>query len=175
MDILVVTDMQNDFITGSLGSEMAVGIVDKVVEEVKNFKGKIIFTRDTHQKDYLQTQEGKKLPVEHCIEGTKGWEICDELQEISKKSVILNKVTFGSIDLPDKIKEIAGEEVENINVLGLCTDICVISNAMLLKAHFTDAKISIIENCCAGVTPKSHIDALNAMNMCQIEIVGEYQ
>lgn len=173
MDILVVVDMQNDFITGSLGSEMAQNIVNNVIEVVNDFKGKIIFTRDTHLNDYLQTQEGKNLPVEHCIKGTKGWEICDELKEISEKSTIVDKPTFGSVDLPNIVKDLAGNDVGNIKIVGLCTDICVISNAMILKAHFTESKISVIENCCAGVTPKSHSDAISAMGMCQIEIVED--
>ncbi len=171
MDVLVIVDMQNDFINGSLGSDMAENIVDNVVKIASEFNGEIIFTRDTHQQDYLQTQEGQNLPVEHCIQGTKGWEICDKLQEISKNCVILDKPTFGSIDLPNKIIELAqNDKVDNITLVGLCTDICVISNAMLLKAYFLDTKIKVIENCCAGVTLESHNNALNSMKMCQIAV-----
>lgn len=171
MDILVIIDMQNDFISGSLGSDMAQNIVDNVVDYATNFNGKIIFTRDTHQTDYLQTQEGKNLPVEHCIQGSNGWEICDKLKDLSNNNIILDKPTFGSINLPDTIKELSdNKEVTNIKLVGLCTDICVIANAMLLKAYFLDAKISVIEKCCAGVTPDSHNNAINAMKMCQIEI-----
>jgi len=167
MKYLIVVDMQVDFINGSLGSALAMAIVPNVVEKVKNYNGKVIFTRDTHFKEYLQTQEGRNLPVEHCIKDTKGWEICEELKPYVEK--VIDKITFGSIDLPEIIKDY-GEEIEEIELCGLCTDICVISNAMLLKTSFPEVKISVDASCCAGVTIESHNNALNAMKAVQIEI-----
>ncbi len=167
MKYLIVVDMQVDFISGSLGSEMAQNIVQNVVSKVKDFNGKVIFTRDTHFDDYMQTLEGKNLPVEHCIKDTKGWQICDELKPFAK--FVLDKITFGSVDLPNYIKQ-DGEKIEEIELCGLCTDICVISNAMILKANFPEVKISVDSSCCAGVTEDSHNIALNAMKSVQIEI-----
>ena len=168
MKYLIVVDMQNDFISGALGSDMAQSIVPYVVEKVKNFEGKIIFTRDTHSENYAETQEGKKLPVEHCKKDTHGWEICDELKTFAKD--VVDKPTFGSITLPDLIGK-NGEVIEEIELCGLCTDICVISNAMILKSAFPEAKITIDSKCCAGVTPESHNTALQAMKSVQIEII----
>ena len=168
MKYLIVVDMQNDFITGSLGSSMAEAIVPAVTEKVKNFDGKVIFTRDTHFENYMSTQEGKKLPVEHCIKDTHGWQVCDELLPYVK--VAVDKITFGSTELPDLIKA-DNMEIEEIELCGLCTDICVISNAMLLKAHFPETKISVDASCCAGVTNESHKTALDAMKAVQIEII----
>ncbi len=167
MKYLIVVDMQVDFITGSLGSKLAEEIVPNVVEKVKRFEGKVIFTRDTHFADYMKTQEGKKLPVEHCIKDTTGWQICDELTPYVKE--VVDKITFGSVDLPNMIKEY-GEEIEEIELCGLCTDICVISNAMLLKSAFPEAKITVDSKCCAGVSVESHKTALDAMKAVQIEI-----
>jgi nicotinamidase-related amidase len=152
MKYLIVVDMQNDFITGSLGSKLAEMIVPNVVEKVKNYEGTVIFTRDTHFSDYMKTQEGKNLPVQHCIKDTTGWEICNELKPYANK--VIDKITFGSVDLPNVIKEY-GEEIEEIELCGLCTDICVISNAMILKATFPEVKIVVDGNCCAGVTVKT--------------------
>ena len=168
MKFLIVVDMQNDFITGSLGSELAKAIVPNVVEKVKNYSGTIIFTRDTHYSDYLSTQEGKNLPVEHCIKDRIGWEICEELKPYVTK--VVDKITFGSVDLPAVIKGY-GEEIEEIELCGLCTDICVISNAMLLKATFPEVKIKVDASCSAGATVESHNTALNAMKSVQIEVV----
>ena len=168
MRYLIVVDMQNDFITGSLGSKQAQAIVQSVVEKVKNFKGRIIFTRDTHESDYLQTQEGKNLPVVHCQKNTEGWEICSELKPYVKH--VVDKITFGSEKLPVLIKEDC-EEVESIELCGLCTDICVISNAMVLKATFPETRMTVDSSCCAGVTDASHKTALDAMRAVQIEIV----
>ncbi len=168
MNFLIVVDMQNDFISGSLGSEDAKAIVPNVVNKVKDFDGKVIFTRDTHFSDYLNTQEGKKLPVEHCIKDTYGWEICDELKPYAKE--VIDKITFGSMDLPGIIGK-CSEEIEKIEICGLCTDICVISNAMILKAAFPETEINIISSCCAGVTKESHNTALNAMKAVQIGII----
>ena len=168
--ILIVVDMQNDFITGALGSEEAKQIVGNVVEVVKSHKGDIYFTRDTHGKNYLETQEGKNLPVEHCIKGTDGWEICPELQEFAQNAVVIDKPTFGSMELAEKIKkETEKNEIESITLVGLCTDICVISNAMIIKAALPEVPVQVIENCCAGVSTESHKNALEAMKMCQIK------
>lgn len=167
MKFLIVVDMQNDFISGGLGSDMAKKIVPLVVEKVKNFNGKIIFTRDTHFENYMQTQEGRKLPVPHCIKDTEGWQICDELAPYV--DVVIDKLTFGSTELPRVISGF-GEPIEEIELCGLCTDICVISNAVILKANFTEAKIKVCANACAGVTEISHKNALEAMKMVQIEI-----
>ena len=168
MKFLIVIDMQVDFITGSLGSKLAEAIVPNVVDKVKNYDGTVIFTRDTHFADYLSTQEGCKLPVEHCIKDTAGWEICNELKPFVNK--VVDKITFGSVDLPDLIKAY-GEQIEEIELCGLCTDICVISNAMILKASFPEVKIKVNGNCCAGVSVDSHNTALNAMKSVQIEVV----
>ena len=168
MKFLIVVDMQNDFISGALGSDMAAAIVPYVVEKVKGFDGKIIFTRDTHFDNYLETQEGQKLPVKHCIRDTWGWEICDEL--LPYADVVIDKETFGSVDLPAILRDY-GDEVESIELCGLCTDICVISNAVILKANFTEAKMTVDSNACAGVTEASHKNALEAMKMVQIDII----
>ena len=168
MKYLIVVDMQNDFITGSLGSELANKIVPDVVEKVKKFTGKVIFTRDTHFVDYMQTQEGNKLPVQHCIKDTDGWQICDELKSYAND--VVDKITFGSIDLPGILKDY-GDEIDEIELCGLCTDICVISNAMILKASFPETKIVVDGKCCAGVSVESHKTALEAMKAVQIEIL----
>ncbi|MBU5425474.1 cysteine hydrolase [Tissierella pigra] len=170
--VLLVVDMQNDFIDGSLGTKEAVSIVPNVVQKIKEFEGKIIYTRDTHQGDYLSTQEGRNLPIEHCIEGTLGWEIHKDIQEIiSPQNVIYNKVTFGSKDLILELEEMNKKEpIDEIELVGICTDICVISNALTIKTFLPEVKISVDENCCAGVTKESHKNALNAMKICQIQI-----
>lgn len=168
MKYLIVVDMQVDFITGVLGSKNAEAIVPSVVEKVKNFDGKVIFTRDTHFDNYMGTQEGIKLPVAHCIKGTTGWQICEELLPYAK--TIIDKITFGSIELPQILKDY-GEPMEKIELCGLCTDICVISNAMLLKTAFPEVPISIDSSCCAGVTVENHNTALNAMKAVQITII----
>ena len=168
MKYLIVVDMQNDFITGSLGSNMAQAIVPKVVEKVKAFDGEVIFTRDTHFNNYMTTQEGKNLPVEHCVVNTVGWHICDELKPYVNE--VVDKITFGSIELPDLLKS-KNEEIEGIELCGLCTDICVISNAMILKAAFPEVKIKVDSTCCAGVSEASHNNALSAMKAVQIEII----
>lgn len=167
MKFLIVVDMQVDFITGSLGSNLATAIVPNVVEKVKNFDGKVIFTRDTHFEDYMQTQEGRKLPVPHCIKDTDGWQICEELQPYVE--TVIDKVTFGSVKLPQLLKEF-GETIEEIELCGLCTDICVISNAMILKAAFPEVPVVVDASCCAGVTMESHNNALEAMQAVQIEV-----
>ncbi len=168
MKYLIVVDMQTDFITGSLGSDAAEAIVSAVVDKVKKFDGNVIFTRDTHFEDYLQTQEGRNLPVEHCIKNTDGWQICYELKPYA--NIVVDKVTFGSIDLPDIIKNF-GENIEKIELCGLCTDICVISNAMILKAAFPEVPIAVDSKCCAGVSKENHNTALDAMRAVQIEVI----
>lgn len=169
--ILIVVDMQNDFITGALGTEEAKKIVSNVVKAVKAHKGELYFTRDTHEKNYLETQEGKNLPVEHCIKGTKGWEICPELQEFAREAVIVDKPAFGSMELAAKMRKAAeNSEIETITLVGLCTDICVISNAMILKAALPEVPVKVLEDCCAGVSVESHKNALEAMKICQISV-----
>ena len=167
MKYLIVVDMQNDFTTGSLGSAHAAAIIPNVVEKVKDFSGKVIFTRDTHGNDYLQTQEGNKLPVVHCIRNTDGWQVCEELAPYA--DCIVDKVTFGSVELPHLLQAF-GDSIEEIELCGLCTDICVISNAMILKAAFPEVKVSVDASCCAGGTMESHTTALNAMKAVQIEV-----
>ena len=173
---LIVIDMQNDFIDMALGTKEAVAIVPKVKEKIQEYVAngdEIIFTRDTHFEDYMETQEGSKLPVPHCIRGTKGWEIREELEEIRTGEVI-DKVTFGSKELGSMLTEMNEEDpIESINLIGLCTDICVISNALLIKAHLPEVRMIVDAECCAGVTPESHKNALAAMKMCQIEIENE--
>ena len=168
MKFLIVVDMQVDFITGSLGSELATAIVPSVVKKVKSFDGKIIFTRDTHFEDYMNTQEGHKLPVPHCMKDSDGWQICDELKPYAE--TVVDKLTFGSIELP-MLLESFGEPIESIELCGLCTDICVISNAMVLKTAFPEVPITVDSACSAGVTVESHNTALAAMRSVQIEIV----
>lgn len=169
-NILIVVDMQKDFIDGALGTAEAVAIVPKVVEKVKNFEGKVIFTRDTHEENYMDTQEGRKLPVPHCIRGTEGWEI-DAALKPYVQDVCIDKPTFGSIELGLYLKGLnETEPIEKISLVGLCTDICVISNALLAKAVLPEVEITVDASCCAGVTPQSHENALEAMKMCQITI-----
>lgn len=172
--ILVVIDMQNDFVTGALGSEEAKKIVPTVVEKVKNYDGDVIFTRDTHGKDYMQTQEGKNLPVPHCIKGTDGWQIIPELLTLQqeKNCKVFDKPTFGSTELAEYIKnEYENRNAEEVELIGVCTDICVVSNAMLIKANAPELQVSVTAGCCAGVTPKKHDAALETMQSCQIKII----
>lgn len=173
--ILVVVDMQNDFIDGALGTKEAVAIVPKVVEKIKQYDPwNVYLTRDTHYENYLDTQEGRNLPVQHCIEGTPGWEICGAVAEVTKNAAfICNKPTFGSAALASRLMIERAQEGLEIEMVGLCTDICVISNALLLKAAMPEAPITVDASCCAGVTPESHKNALEAMKMCQIKIINE--
>ena len=169
-DILVVVDMQNDFIDGALGTKEAVAIVPKVEEKIRNFKGTVFFTRDTHDTWYLDTQEGKKLPVPHCIRDTEGWQIRSELDKLRKTKPI-DKETFGSTDLADELVALnIDDEISSVTFVGLCTDICVISNALLTKAYLPEVRLVVDAACCAGVTVQSHHTALAAMRACQIEI-----
>lgn len=167
--ILIVIDMQNDFIDGSLGTKEAVKIVDNVIEKIKEYNPENIYaTRDTHFENYLETSEGKNLPVEHCIKGTEGWEIRSDIAKAMPDAKIIDKPTFGSIDLADIIFARSQRENIEIELVGLCTDICVVSNALLLKAKMPEIKISVDASCCAGVTPQSHKAAIDTMKMCQI-------
>jgi nicotinamidase-related amidase len=169
---LIVVDMQNDFVDGALGSAEAVSIVPLVCEKIKNFDGQIIVTYDTHTEDYMNTLEGKNLPVPHCIKDTAGWQLNKDVEQAlaNKDYIEIEKPTFGSTDLPEVIKEIAGFEDFEIELLGLCTDICVVSNALLLKANFPEKHISVDSRCSAGVTVDSHNAALTTMKMCQIDV-----
>ena len=167
MKILIVIDMQNDFVSGTLGSSDAKAIVPNVVKKIEEFEGDIFVTYDTHYENYLETNEGKNLPVEHCIKDTAGWQICDELSPYV--DTVVDKITFGSVELPNIIKGF-GEPIEEIELCGLCTDICVVSNALLIKARFPEREVSVDSSCCAGVTPATHEAALTTMKMCQINV-----
>ena len=169
--ILIVVDMQNDFIDGALGTKEAVAIVPKVEEKIRNFDGEVFFTRDTHETYYLETQEGKNLPVKHCIRDTEGWQIRKELDALRKTEPI-DKETFGSTDLVGELVTLNEDQgIGSITLVGLCTDICVISNALLLKAYLPEVPVLVEASCCAGVTPQSHENALKAMEACQIRII----
>lgn len=173
--ILIVVDMQKDFVDGSLGTKEAVAITDNVAKKIQDFEGEIFVTYDTHFEDYLNTAEGRKLPVEHCVKGTEGWELNNKVADAlkNKKYKVVEKNTFGSINMPQLIKDTVGGEEFSIELIGLCTDICVVSNALVLKASFPEISISVDASCCAGVTPDTHNSALSVMKMCQIDIVGE--
>lgn len=172
--LLVVVDMQNDFIDGTLGTPEAQLIVKNVAEKIKNWDGDIISTQDTHNENYLETREGRRLPVRHCICGTNGHKIAPEteaaLKEHKHHLMTLRKYTFGSTALPEIIRPYNYDYIE---LVGLCTDICVVSNAMILKASFPETDIAVDASCCAGVTPTTHRAALETMKMCQIEIIGK--
>jgi len=173
--ILIVVDMQNDFIDGALGTKEAQAIVPAVVERIRQCREEgwtLLATLDTHGEDYMNTPEGRKLPVPHCIKGTEGWQINADVAEALGDCLLVEKPTFGSVKLPGIVAEIAGNDPEvTIELLGLCTDICVVSNALLLKAHFTDAALQVRRACCAGVTPATHEAALATMGCCQIDVV----
>ena len=182
MRVLIIIDMQNDFLTGTLGTDEAQGIIDNVVKRIKESKDEmIIFTQDTHQEDYLTTPEGIKLPIEHCIEGTHGWEIHEEILNSwkeNKNTIIIpdvennafKKPIFGSVDLVKFLEDIK-ENIAEIELIGVCTDICVVSNALMIKNTVPDIRIVVDAKCCAGVTPKSHQEALSVIRMCQIDIL----
>ncbi len=171
-NILIVVDMQKDFVDGSLGTAEAQAIVPNVVKKIENFQGDIFVTFDTHFGNYLETSEGAKLPVEHCVKGTEGWELDESVAEALRKKdhTKVEKLTFGSVDLPELIKNAVGDDDFTVELVGLCTDICVVSNALILKANFPEKKISVDASCCAGVTPDTHNHALSVMKMCQIDI-----
>ena len=168
--VLIVVDMQNDFIDGALGTPEAVKIVPNVEKKISEFDGTVLFTRDTHASDYLSTQEGRNLPVEHCIRNTQGWEIRPELEALRKTDAI-DKTSFGASDLGKILLDINSKDaIESITFVGLCTDICVISNVMIAKAFLPEVPIIVDANCCAGVSVASHENALSAMEVCQVQI-----
>lgn len=172
-DILIVVDMQNDFIDGALGTKEAVAMLPRAVKRIREFTGRVLFTRDTHEENYLETREGKNLPVKHCIRGTAGWQICPGLADLCKEAPI-DKRTFGSVELGGYLESINKKnKIGSITLIGLCTDICVISNALLLKAFLPETEIRVDASCCAGVTPEGHHTALTAMKACQITIEHE--
>ena len=169
---LVVVDMQKDFVDGALGSREAVAIVPAVVKKIESFDGEIFVTYDTHFENYMQTNEGKHLPVPHCIKGTDGWQLNNDVENAlsGKKFTKVEKNTFGSVDLPKLIEQAADGDDFAVELIGLCTDICVVSNALLIKATFPEAPIAVDAGCCAGVTPQAHEAALATMASCQITI-----
>lgn len=170
--ILIVVDMQNDFIDGSLGTKEALAIVENVKNKIRSYDiHDVIATMDTHETDYLETQEGKYLPVEHCIRSSEGWQIRSDIAELLSSAAIYEKPTFGSRALAEHLLQVSSREDISIELIGLCTDICVISNALLLKAYMPEVPISVDPSCCAGVTPARHEAALETMRSCQIQIV----
>lgn len=170
--ILLIIDMQNDFIDGSLGTNEAVKIVNNVINKIKKYPSENVFaTKDTHEENYLATREGMHLPVEHCIRGTDGWDINSEIKKLITASNIFEKGTFGSVKLVEKIREIAATEDISIEIVGLCTDICVVSNALLIKAYLPEIDITVDSSCCAGVTPTKHEASLETMRSCQINVI----
>lgn len=171
---LIVVDMQKDFIDGALGTKEAQAMVENALEKIRSFDGEIIATLDTHSENYLSTAEGKKLPVPHCIAESDGWQLDVRVEEALKRRgyTMVEKPGFGSTDLPHLLKHMAGDEEDIfIELIGLCTDICVVSNALILKAHFPEAQMCVDSACCAGVTPESHRAALQTMAMCQIDVI----
>ena len=170
-DVLIVVDMQNDFIDGALGTKEAVAIVPAVKKKIREFDGTVIFTRDTHFENYMETQEGRNLPVPHCIKGTDGWQIRAELEKLRTTEAI-DKLTFGSSELGTLLSEMNEQDpISGITLIGLCTDICVISNAMIVKAFLPEVPVVVDAACCAGVTPETHENALKAMEVCQIKVL----
>ena len=172
-DVLAVIDMQNDFVSGSLGTKEAQAIVQNVVKKIETFSGNIVFTQDTHQSSYLQSQEGMFLPIQHCIKNTEGWELVAPIKKLITDQVY-EKPTFGSLLLAESLKSLHERTpIHSITLIGLCTDICVVSNALLLKAIFPEIPIHVDAACCAGTTPENHKAALQVMKMCQIIIENE--
>lgn len=173
-NILIVVDMQKDFVDGALGTAEAVAIVENVAAKIKAHEGPVVVTYDTHMDNYMDTAEGKKLPVPHCIKGTDGWQLNDHVAEAlsGKEYTPIEKPTFGSVALPGLVQKLAGGEDFSLELIGLCTDICVVSNALLLKANFPEIPISVDAACCAGVTPESHAAALTTMAFCQIDVIN---
>ncbi len=170
--ILLVIDMQKDFIDGALGTAEAVAIVDRVAEEIEKYpRENVIATRDTHPENYLDTQEGRNLPVVHCVKGTAGWQLDGKIAAALGDAQIIDKPTFGSVVLAEKLKAMAAKEELDVTLVGLCTDICVVSNALLVKAFLPETPVSVIADACAGVTPESHAAALETMKMCQVKVL----
>lgn len=173
--VLIVVDMQKDFVDGALGTAEAAAMVENAAEKIRAFDGVIFVTYDTHFENYMDTAEGAKLPVPHCIKGTAGWELDAAVADAlaGKDYTGLEKLTFGSVDLPQLVKEAVADEDFDMTLIGLCTDICVVSNALILKASFPEKEITVDASCCAGVTVDTHNAALATMKMCQINVVGE--
>lgn len=173
---LVVVDMQHDFVDGALGTPEAQAIVAGVAAKAQAFDGTVVFTKDTHYSDYLQTLEGKNLPVEHCLHGTPGWELMPELQAIrdERNSFVFEKTTFASLDLAMWLaEENVAEPIESIELIGLCTDICVVSNALLIKGWIPEVPLKVDASLCAGATPDSHKAALATLRSCQVEVIND--
>jgi len=165
--VLVVVDMQNDFVFGSLANPAAQEIIPQIKSEIESDKyQKVLFTKDTHHSDYLNTYEGKHLPVEHCQYQTPGWDVVDGLKEFSNENNTILKPTFGFIDW----RNVLDEEYDEIVVVGTCTDICVVSNAIILHTTFPETKVTVFSSCCAGLTPEKHEAALSVMESCQINV-----
>lgn len=173
--LLVVVDIQKDFVDGALGTAEAVAIVENAAKKIREFNGEIFVTYDTHFENYMDTAEGAKLPVPHCIKGTDGWELNATIAEAlaGKKYVPVEKITFGSTELPKLVKEMVADEDFDVTLIGLCTDICVVSNALILKANFPEKEVYVDAACCAGVSVETHHAALATMKMCQINVVGD--
>ncbi len=171
--ILVVVDIQNDFVDGALGSKEAVAIIDKASKKIKAFDGDIFVTLDTHSEDYMNTQEGKKLPVPHCIKGTDGWKLNTEIKKAleGKNAAFIEKPTFGSQKLAELISQKYKDEALSVELIGICTDICVISNALTIRAYNTECEITVDSSCCAGVSPEAHNAALTVMKSCLINVI----
>lgn len=171
--ILIVIDMQNDFIDAALGTKEAVAIVEAVKDKIRSYPAAdVIATMDTHGKNYMQTQEGKYLPVPHCIRETEGWQIRPDIADLLTEAKIYEKPTFGSTALAADLRDLSEKEEIEIELIGLCTDICVVSNALLLKAMMPEVKILVDASCCAGVTPEKHLAALETMRSCQIQVIN---
>lgn len=173
MKYLIVVDMQKDFVTGVLGTREALQILPVVTEKVLDFEGQVIFTRDTHQSNYMETQEGKLLPVPHCIQGSEGWKLVEPLEKIriARNLPVYDKVTFGCPKLArDLVEANEKEPIESIELIGVCTDICVVSNALTIKAHLPEVPMYVDPVCCAGVSPETHEAALITMKSCQIQV-----
>ncbi len=170
---LIVVDIQNDFVDGALGTDEAISIVDHAAEKILSYSEGIFVTFDTHFDDYMNTSEGKMLPIPHCIKGTHGWNLNPKIEAAlnGRQFAVVEKKTFGSVELPKLIEAASDGEAFEIELIGLCTDICVVSNALILKAHFPESRIIVDASCCAGVTVASHNAALETMKMCQIEII----
>jgi len=173
--LLVVVDIQKDFVDGALGTAEAVAMIDNAAKKIRDFDGDIFVTYDTHFENYMDTAEGAKLPVPHCIKGTSGWELDDTVAKAlaDKKYTSVEKITFGSTELPRLVKDLVGEDDFDVTLIGLCTDICVVSNALILKASFPEKEVYVDATCCAGVTVDTHNAALTTMKMCQINVLGE--
>ena len=171
--VLIVVDIQKDFVDGSLGTAEAAAMVEKAAKKIRDFDGAIFVTYDTHFDNYMETAEGAKLPVPHCIKGTEGWELDKHIASAldGKTFTKVEKLTFGSTELPTLVRNVVKDEDFDITLIGLCTDICVVSNALILKANFPEKEIYVDAACCAGVTVESHNAALTTMKMCQINIL----